>query len=281
MGDLVGGDRRSRLLLNAVMRLEREAQEAGGRIHALLGNHDVLPARGRFGKMTRKERELYTRHTIPDAVGSELDDAFRGNSVYAQWLRRRPTLLKIGDTVFVHAGLGRWALRVDPAALNAYVRAWVAHFQGVGPRPPRRTEWTIAPDGGGPLWTRAFKPRRRGRAKGAPSRKMLAAILERLGADCVVVGHSPTRDGEILLDHPHYGDAVALIDTRISDERRGRLGALVIEDGVHMSTYAESRDDGRFLDELEGSALAEKRSLVKEGLFRRVVRFVRRLLGHE
>ena len=48
MGDLVGGAQ-SRLLLNAVMRLEREARRAGGRVHALLGNHDLLPAAGRSG----------------------------------------------------------------------------------------------------------------------------------------------------------------------------------------------------------------------------------------
>jgi hypothetical protein len=53
MGDLVGGEH-SRLLLNAVIRLEREAFRAGGRVHALLGNHDLLPIAGRFGKLTRE-----------------------------------------------------------------------------------------------------------------------------------------------------------------------------------------------------------------------------------
>src|SRR6478735_8571158 len=36
LGDLVGGKAESRLLLNAVLRLEDEARRAGGRLHALL-----------------------------------------------------------------------------------------------------------------------------------------------------------------------------------------------------------------------------------------------------
>jgi 3',5'-cyclic AMP phosphodiesterase CpdA len=71
MGDLVGGAR-SRLLLEAIRRLEREAVRAGGRVHALLGNHDVLPAAGRFGKMSRKERRSYAK------------DDFRGEGRFSE-----------------------------------------------------------------------------------------------------------------------------------------------------------------------------------------------------
>ena len=46
MGDLMGGDD-SRLLIHAVMRLEREARGAGGRVHTLIGNYDLLPVLGR------------------------------------------------------------------------------------------------------------------------------------------------------------------------------------------------------------------------------------------
>lgn len=258
MGDLVGGAR-SRLLLNAVMRLEREARRAGGRVHALLGNHDLLPAAGRFGKMTRKERRAYRKGD------------FRGDGPYAEWLRRRPTILKIGETLFVHAGLDRWALDTDPGEVNELVRAWVLHRQGKGPKPSRATRWTVD-ESEGPMWTRVFRARP-GKPKDAPSRKTVRAILERLGADRIVIGHSPTRDGSIVVDHPHYGPSVVLIDTRISDEERGRLGALVLMDGTVSPVYAGDRADGDALAAREARALAKP-----PGFFRRMLEAVARRL---
>jgi hypothetical protein len=259
MGDLMGGAR-SRLLLRAVMRLEREALRAGGRVHTLLGNHDLLPVAGRFEMLTSSERRQYRKGD------------FRGDGPYAAWLRSRPTILKIGPTVFVHAGLDRWALDTDPAEVNAQVRAWIAHQQGTGPKPPKATRWAVD-DERGPLWTRVFKARRR-KPKHAPSKKTIREILERLGADRIVLGHSPTRDGSIVTDHPHYGGSVVLIDTRISDTARGRLGALILEDGALRTVYARDRAEGDALCEREARDAAQP-----TGLLPRVAAAIARLFG--
>ncbi len=259
MGDLVGGAQ-SRLLLNAVMRLEGEARKAGGRVHALLGNHDVLPAAGRFSKMTRGERRSYRKGD------------FRGEGPYSEWLRRRPSILKIGETIFVHAGLDRWAMDTDPAEVNAQVRAWIAHHQGRGPKPPKATRWTIDEDEG-PMWTRAFKARR-GKPKDGPSKKTIRAILERLGAERIVLGHSPTKNG-VVIDHPHYGSSVVLIDTRISDDERGKLGALIVQRSALSTLYARDRADGDALSVREARDLARPPSFFGR-VFRAVARYFRR-----
>ena len=258
MGDLVGGEQ-SRLVLNAVMRLEREARRAGGRVHALLGNHDLLPAAGRFERMTRHERRAYRK------------DDFRGDGPYSAWLRGRPTILKIGRTLYVHAGLDRWALDMDPADVNAQVRAWIAHRQGKGPKPPKATRWAVDEEDG-PMCTRAFKPRRR-RPKDAPSRKTIRAILDRLGAERIVLGHSPTSDGSIVTDHPHYGEAVVLIDTRISDDERGRLSALTMLNGVLRTVYARDRADGDALLAREAKEAARPAGFLRRVLTAIACRF--------
>ena len=251
MGDLVGGPH-SRLLLNTVMRLEREAARACGRVHALLGNHDLLPIAGRFDKLTPRERRDYRKGD------------FQGAGRYALWVLGRPTILKIGRTLYVHAGLDRWALDIDPGEVNAHVRAWIAHLQGHGPRPPRDTRWTFDDDDG-PMWTRAFKHRGR-RPKDAPSKKVIRAVLDRLNAERIVLGHSPTDDGSIVLEHPHYGDAVVLIDTRISDAGRGRLGALKLEGDMLVPVYARDRSEGDGLLERETREAAKP-----DGIVRRVI----------
>jgi hypothetical protein len=105
--------------------------------------------------------------------------------------------------------------------------------------------------GDGPLWTRAFKRE----AEDGPSKKALRSLLAGYGTKRVVVGHAPTRDGEIVLDHPRYDGAVVLIDTRISDARRGRMSALEIRGDALAPIYAEDRGTGRMLEELAEAAL--------------------------
>jgi len=274
LGDLLGGHGDARLLLDTVLRLEREAAEAGGRVHAVLGNHDVLPIIGRFGKMSRSERARFTAHPVADAPGPELVDVFRGDSVYARWLRRRPAILKIGATVFVHAGLDRWAEEYDPDHINRLVAAWIAYYQGVGPRPSEKRRWLAGDDERGPLWMRSFKPRRDGGRRGGPRKKRLRKILSHLGATRVVVGHSPTPDSEIVLSHPVYGDAVVLVDTRISDEHRGRLGALIIAGDTLAPVYTVDREAGAVVRTRAHVAL-ERRS--RPSVWRRIARFFARL----
>jgi hypothetical protein len=278
MGDLMGGNDRSRLLLDSVLRLEGEAERAGGRVHALLGNHDILPVAGRFGKLTRGERELFTAYPVPGAPGPKLADAFRGASTYARWLRRRPALLKIGATLFVHAGVERWARETDPAAINGAVRAWIAYWQGVGPRPRKSSRWMVSRrrgGGDGPLWTRAFK----GEAEDGPSKKALRSLLAGYGTKRVVVGHAPTRDGEIITDHPRYGDAVVLVDTRISDPRRGRMSALEIRGDALAPIYAEDRRTGRVLEEIAEAALRAGPATPAESAWGRARRWIVALFG--
>src|SRR5262249_12919535 len=79
LGDLVGGCEDSRLLVEYVMRLAVEAASAGGAVHALLGNHDLLPAQGDVGKWTRKERRRWRDDPPDGAVGARARDAFRGD----------------------------------------------------------------------------------------------------------------------------------------------------------------------------------------------------------
>src|SRR5439155_7896694 len=119
----------------------------------------------------------------------------------------------------------------------------------------------------------AFKPRRR-RPKDAPSRKTIRAILDRLGAERIVLGHSPTSDGSIVTDHPHYGEAVVLIDTRISDDERGRLSALTLLNGELRTVYAPDRADGDALLAREAKEAARP-----AGFLRRVLTAIARSFG--
>ena len=123
---------------------------------------------------------------------------------------------------------------------------------------------------GGRLWRRpSTAPRRK--PKDAPSKKTIHEILDRLGAERIVLGHSPTKSGEVI-EHPHYGPSVVLIDTRISDEERGHLGAVVIERSSLSALYAGDRAAGDRLAEREAREFARPPSL-----FARLIKAILRL----
>lgn len=247
LGDLVGGNADSRLLLNFVMRLEAEAKLSAGGVHALLGNHDLLPVQGDLRGFRRREKKLFKKFPVEGSKSKKARDAFRGDSVYARWIRGRNAILKIGKTLFVHAGIDRWALETDPGGINATVRAWIRHWQGIDEKPEKSTRWTVGvPDMNrgsrfevGPLWIRSYKAKSSKRPDEGPSEKKLDKILEHWSVERMIVGHAPVSDGEVLLDHPYYGDKVIMIDTRISDKKRGRISAVELKQDKLEAIYSQ------------------------------------------
>ncbi len=257
VGDLVGGGRYSRLLLNFLIRLEREAALEGGWIHALLGNHDLLPVQQNFRKMTAAEKSLYKKFPIHGAEGQKIKHVFSGNSTYAKWIRERNSIIRIGDSLFVHAGVDEWALHADPGAVNATVRAWIRFWQGVAERPGKKTAWAASSEDG-PLWTRAFKVRlsKKGkRPRKGMSRKAMDEILDHLGVKRIVIGHSPVKKGKILSAHPYYDERIVMIDTRISDLERGKPSCLEIRGNDLASHYADRTPHSKAIVESELSFL--------------------------
>lgn len=257
LGDLIGGHKDSRLLLDMVMRLEREAHSQRGMVHALLGNHDLLPIQGLLHGMTNKEKKQY--RDFPTT-----EDAFRRTTCYAAWIRTRNSLLRLGDWLFTHAGLDTWALATEPGSINATVRAWVRFWQNVGPKPPDNTHWVVAPEDlarkynmrPGPLWNRSLRVKVINQKEcHCPSHqpmdpKKLKVALARWKAKRLVVGHCPIESGEILMHHPLYKERVVMVDTRIS-AAEGRISALCITSHQVTPLYVKNRRPGHAIRTLQ------------------------------
>lgn len=135
-GDMLDRGPDSRLVMDLVMRLEQEAVLDGGRVHLVLGNHEVMnlvgdvryvsdPEFAAFsGDESAKEREhwyRWYRHGKPgdadeQALRAEFDQkappgffgyrrAFRDNGFYGKWLLEKPLMVVVNGTVFVHGGI--------------------------------------------------------------------------------------------------------------------------------------------------------------------------------
>ncbi len=252
LGDLIGGHAQSRLVLDFVLRLEGEARRAGGEVQTLIGNHDLLVFAHKTGKATRAERALYKEYPIAGLKKPSWKHAFDAATPYGKWLGTRNTIAQIGDTIFCHAGIDGWGLGLDPGAVNATVRAWIGYWQGQAEKPPAATRWTVgeagmsryAPLAVGPIWTRGFRADSDGQPRGGPTRETLEAVLHQLQGRRLVVGHAPTPFRTAVLQHPYYGDRVAMIDTGLYRED-GNPCALELRGGAPTIHYCARPTDER------------------------------------
>jgi hypothetical protein len=153
-GDLVDRGPADRAVLDLVRRLQQEADAAGGRVHVLLGNHEVMnlvrdlryvseeshrefAADERAGDRDEAWREFRRQNAssgMPEAevraaFGKRYPPGYFGrvrafgpSGTYGGWLRDLPALVKVNGVVFVHGGLTPEVAAVGLDDINAQVR---------------------------------------------------------------------------------------------------------------------------------------------------------------
>jgi hypothetical protein len=153
-GDLLDRGPGSREVLDLLMRLEPEAQKAGGAVHILLGNHEVMNLVGDLryvpasefasfaGPEDNKLREDSWQRVIaqePAAVRTEFDaafppgyfarrQAFSPQGEYGRWLLGKPFLITVNDTAFVHGGLPEMVAQLGLETTNQTLHTQLAEY---------------------------------------------------------------------------------------------------------------------------------------------------------
>lgn len=251
-GDLVNLGPQSFELLNFVMNLEKQAESKQGKVHVILGNHEVMLATGKYNLLSPQDKKAFAESVAPgQAYSSEnLYVALTGHSRYAKWLRGLNSIIRINRRLFVHAGLDSWILNTDPGQINFLVRAWLTHSQMtlspdpvglIQSPPPQETKKLIEP-GSGPGGTSAMNDEKneRGAIKPTLSVEVLDLMLRQLNVDSIAVGHIQTHDQQISTNHSRYGSRVIQLDTGISEAEKGRLSALIIQ-GNDLQSWHQDR----------------------------------------
>ena len=79
--------------------LEKQAEKSGGKLHVLLGNHDVMVLNGNL-------RSVHPKYTeIAKILNASFNTLFNKGTVLGDWLQTRPVLVKINNILFTHGGL--------------------------------------------------------------------------------------------------------------------------------------------------------------------------------
>jgi hypothetical protein len=158
-GDILDRGPDSRGVMDLLMRLEGEAGEAGGRVHVLLGNHEVMNLTGDLRYVSAaeyaafapeeaaadRERAFQTfqaaRPDAPDlqALKREFDlrapegffghrRAFLPDGYYGAWLLQKPLVIVINDTAFVHGGLSPMVAKLGLEGVNGELKTQVTRY---------------------------------------------------------------------------------------------------------------------------------------------------------
>lgn len=216
VGDVVDRGARVTECLWFLHRLEREAEQAGGRVHVLLGNHEMMVMRDDV-------RYVHDRYTngIVRHLGVRYADLFGPAMELGRWLRSKPFVLRLNDVVFVHGGISPEVAgkALDLRTLNTVGResldlSSVALVFSDLPALLLRS--------GGPLWYRGYF--QDGGTGDSASTDELRALLSFYGASAVVVGHTPMGG----VNRFHEGRVFAI---EPSARRRGAIEGLLWENG--------------------------------------------------
>jgi hypothetical protein len=155
-------------------RLTGQAKAAGGNIVMLDGNHELMNS------------ALDFRYVTPGGMrdfGGDRGKAFSPGGTWAKRLARYNVVAIVDGTVYSHAGvLGDWVTQLD--AINLDARCWLDGQAGSASEPPR----ALTSDDS-PVWTRAYG------IPGAEDCVALAAVLAKLDAKRMVVGHTVQEQG--------------------------------------------------------------------------------------
>lgn len=312
-GDFVDRGPDVRRVMDLLMNLERAAPRRRGKVVVLLGNHEAMNMTSNFpyvssetyasfaDRKSQKRREdayqkyaaAHEKHAERYGAGAlktldeyawmtkhppgylEFQQALTRNGKYGKWLRSKPSIAKIGDTVFVHGGISPEVADEGIEKLNSRIRIELEGIDRIrdylaaqklilpfydfdeirdvveqeagrlddASADLRRVvasyrviyQWTLY-SSFGPLWFRGYAE-----WSDEEGEREIGVVLEKLGAKRIVVGHTmPAGTKDIVA---RFGQRVFLIDTGMLETMApgGRPSALEITGRSVVAIYESGR----------------------------------------
>jgi hypothetical protein len=270
-GDVVDRGPDSRKAIDLLRKLERDARGAGGRVIALLGNHELSRLVDDWRYVSMGEFEAFKNADSTDlrdraigvfgaeaekqakAAGKPWDaDAYRQNFIkqiplgylemrqafgpmgdYGKWVRARPAVARVNGILFIHGGISSTVAPMGCEGIDAAVRKDLA----AAPVPIDQVPMLFSASETGPLWYRglANEPE----AVLAPT---LDTILMQMQARAIVIGHTTVLPGRIL---PRLGGRIIQIDSgMVAGEfyPGGVASALELQGDKATAIYVDRRE---------------------------------------
>lgn len=262
LGDIPDRGPNTRMVMDLLIRLEPQARRAGGYVHALIGNHEAMNIEGDLRytdprefaafatrNSTRAREQYYqrfvraTRRNPPASGLPTFDAAYRAqweqehplgwvehrlawapNGHYGRWITTHDAVIRINDTLFLHAGLGPEYAAAPRPAMNDAVRT---ALRGQTPR--------VYPDiteSAGPLWYRGLSQNPE-----ATETANLENVLRSQGVARVIVGHTKLTSTVL----PRFNGRVLVADIAVPRGHSDPHAFLIMENGAWITMHRGQR----------------------------------------
>jgi len=182
IGDFVDRGKQQTEVLWLIYSLEDKAKAAGGYVHYVLGNHEIMNLSGDLRYLDPKyfkAAQLMNQHYV-ELLGDKTE--------LGRWLRTKNVAEKIGDILYVHGGISPMVYRIpfDVPLINKLARPFYADSTYSYPN----LETDILYSDHGPFWYRGFYSNR-----GNPIvETQVDSSLMRFSSDHIVTGHTVVAD---------------------------------------------------------------------------------------
>jgi hypothetical protein len=198
--------------------LEKQAELAGGKLHLLLGNHEVMVLNGDL-------RYLHPKYVETSILFEEpFEQLYGKNTLLGDWLRSKSVLVKVNNMLFAHGGFHP-SLAKEKRSLAEINKAFKTNLVKAELEHPREGWGKYLHKKNGPIWYRGyFKDSRKAPKKdsGASSAE-IDLLLKYFDIEHLVVGHTSQQRIET-----RYKGRVIAIDSSI---KNGEYGEILLIDG--------------------------------------------------
>jgi hypothetical protein len=194
--------------------LEDKAKEEGGYVHFILGNHEIMNLNRDYRYVNPKYMELAQQKAV------SYDDFYNRKTELGQWLRTKNIMEKIGDLLFLHAGVSPYIndLGLDINIINNVTRTY---YDQTEDSIPPLAQLLLLDEG--PLWYRGyFMPP-------WATKQQIDSTLELFSVKKIIIGHTPIErissfyKGKVInVDVPHAKGASEGL--YIEDKKYYRVG---------------------------------------------------------
>ena len=226
VGDFVDRGKNVVQVLWLIYKLEKQAKENGGKVHFILGNHEIMNFQGNGGYNQKKYIKAGQVISQKNEWERAIQFMYSNQTELGNWLRKKNVIEKIGGYIFVHAGLNPEIVdyNISLNEINNITREnWDEDFYQ---NPGNNSIANFLIGRKGPFWYRGLVTDYKYYEKINESE--LEKVLKHFKANKIVVGHTVVNN--ISAD---FNGRVIRIDLKHGTEKKsGFTKGLLIENGI-------------------------------------------------
>ena len=213
-GDFVDRGSQQTEVMWLIYSLEEQAKKAGGHVHYILGNHEIMNLNGDLRYLHKKYLESASMLNLSYSV------LIGEHSELGRWLRTKNVVERIGHILFCHGGISQSVNRMDfdISKINKTVRPFYADSLMQYDTPETDTLYSDL----GPFWYRGYYT---GKVRATP--QQIDSTLRAYKVTQIATGHTVIADTISIL----FGGKVMNTDVHHAG---GHTEAMYIENGNYF-----------------------------------------------